>query len=146
MPVLFLAVASYLIFFSVLVLLWIASTLEAREMRRKSIPWLANPFPQLTISQAFDPVYSRLWNAPIRALARVEAAGPIGLPVGKLRPEFRKACCRFPEIYDGCSFAQWLQFLEQTRLISCDGRRVSLTPDGVAFLRYRFTTDSLLKA
>src|SRR5438105_2634260 len=126
MPVLLLAVASYLVFFTVLILLWVASKLEAREMRRRTTPWLANPFPQLSISQAFDPVYSRLWDAPIRALAHLRAAGPAGLTAGKLRPEFRKACRRFPEIYDGCSFVQWLQFLEQSRLISCDGRRVSL--------------------
>jgi len=146
MPVLILAVASYLIFFGVLVLVWIAGKLEAREIRRKSLPWLANPFPQLSIAQAFDPVYSRLWDAPLRALMSVEAAGPSGLSVSKLRPVFRRASSRHPEIYEGCSFAQWLQFLEQNRLVTCDGRRVSLTPDGVAFLRYRFTTDSLLEA
>jgi hypothetical protein len=146
MPVLFLAVASYLIFFGVLILLWIAGKLEARELRRKSFPWLANPFPQLSIAQAFDPVYSRLWDAPLRALMRVEAAGSPGLPVSRLRPVFRKASARFPEIYEGCSFAQWLQFLEQNRLLACDGRRVTLTADGIAFLRYRFTTDSLLEA
>jgi hypothetical protein len=146
MPVLIIAIASYVIFFGVLLLLWIAGKLELREARLRSRSWLENPLPILSIAQAFDPDYSVLWEAPCAALALVDAAGPCGLPVSRLRPVYRKAAAGFPEIYDGCSFVQWLGFLEQSRLAICDGYRVVLTEDGHEFLKYRFTTGRVLKA
>jgi len=144
--VLIIAVASYVIFFGVLLLLWIAGKLEMREARLRSRSWLENPIPLLSIVQAFDPDYAVLWDAPCSALLLVDAAGEHGLPVSRLRPVFRKAAACFPEIYDGCSFAQWVGFLEQCRLIVGDGSRLVLTDDGHEFLKYRFTTGRVLNA
>lgn len=146
MPVLIIAVASYVIFFGVLLLLWIAGRLELREARLRARPWLENPLPLLSIAQAFDPDYAVLWEAPCSALALVDAAGSNGLAVGRLRPVYRKAAARFPEIYDGCNFLQWVGFMEQSRLMICDGSRLMLTEDGHEFLKYRFTTDRMLNA
>jgi hypothetical protein len=146
MPVLIIAAASYAIFFGVLLLLWIAGKLEVREARLRSRSWLENPLPLLSIAQAFDPDYAVLWEAPCAALALVDSAGDHGLPISQLRPVYRKAAARFPEIYDGCSFAQWIGFLEQSRLMVGDGTRLVLTEDGHEFLKYRFTTDRMLNA
>lgn len=146
MPVLIIAIASYVIFFGVLLLLWVAGKLEMREARLKSRSWLENPLPLLSIVQAFDPDYAVLWEAPCTALVLVDGAGAHGLPISRLRPVFRKAAARFPEIYDGCSFAQWVGFLEQSRLIVGDGSRLVLTEDGHEFLKYRFTTGRMLNA
>jgi len=62
-----------------------------------------------------------------------------------LRPIYDEAARRFPEIYEGYGFASWLQFLEEMRLISWDGSNVVLTPEGHAFLRFRFVTDAMVE-
>ena len=146
MPVLILATASFLFFFFVVALLCIANTLESRTLRRKRIPPQAKSLALLSITEAFDPIYSILWEAPIAALELIDSAGPAGIPVARLRPTYEGAAARFPEIYDGCSFLQWLQFLEEAQLISWHAYKVMLTPDGQAFLRFRFVTDAMVEA
>ena len=146
MPVLILAIASFLIFVLIVVLLCIANTLESRAIRRKGFLTLAKPLALLSISEAFDPIYSVLWEAPLAALERIDSAGTRGIPVARLRPIYDDAAVRFPEIYDGCSFLQWLQFMEEAEFISWHTYRLVLTPDGQAFLRYRFVTDAMVEA
>ena len=62
------------------------------------------------------------------------------------RPLYEEAAARLPEIYDGCSFLRWLQFLEKTQLISWRAYKVVLSSDGQAFLRFRFVTDAMVEA
>ena len=145
MPLLILAIASFLLFPLIVVLLCIASVLESSTIRQNRA--LASPrAPLLSISEAFDPVYSTLWDAPIAALELIDSAGPAGIPVARLRPIYSAAAAHFPEIYDGCSFVHWLEFLEKTGLISWHSYKVVLTPDGHAFLRFRFVTDAMVEA
>jgi hypothetical protein len=146
MPVLLLAAASFLFFLFVVVLVCIANTLESRTLRRKRIPPQARSLALLSITEAFDPIYSVLWEAPIAALELIDSAAPAGIPPARLRPIYEGAAARFPEIYDGCSFLQWLQFLEETQLISWHAYKVVLTLDGQAFLRFRFVTDAMVEA
>ena len=145
MPVLILAIASFVLFFVIVVLLCIASTLESRTLRRKRILTQAKPLALLSITEAFDPIYSVLWEAPIAALELINSAGTSGVPVARLHPLYDGAAARFPEIYDGCGFLQWLQFLQETQLISWHGDKVVLTPDGQAFLTFRFVTDATVE-
>jgi len=70
MPVLIVAIASFLVFVAIVVLLLIAATLESRAIRHKRNVTLANPLALLSISEAFDPIYSILWEAPVAALTR----------------------------------------------------------------------------
>lgn len=146
MLVLILAVVSFLLFLGIVVLLWLADALESREIRRKRSVSLQKPLAPLSITQAYDSTYAVLWEAPISALELIESGGGSGIAVARLRPSFSKAAACFPEIYDGCSFVQWLRFLEETQLISWDGYRVLVTPEGKAFLKYRFVTDALAEA
>jgi hypothetical protein len=119
MPVLSLAIASILLaFLAIVVFLWIADSLDSRAIRHKRNLTLARPLPFLSITEAFDPIYSVLWEAPIAALQLIDSAGTSGIPVASLRPIYERAAAHFPEIYDGCGFLQWLQFLEETQLIS----------------------------
>jgi hypothetical protein len=145
MPVLILATASFLFFFFVVSLLCIANTLELRTLRRKRILTQAKPLALLSITEAFDPIYSVLWEAPIAALELINSAGTSGMPVARLRPLYDEAAARFPEIYDDCSFLQWLRFLEESELISWHGYKLVRTPDGRAFLRFRFVTDAMVE-
>lgn len=145
MPVLIWAVASLLLFFVISVLLCVANTLESRAIGRERILTRAKPLALLSITEAFDPIYAVLWEAPIAALELIDSAGTSGITVERLRPIYEGAAARFPEIYDVCSFLQWLQFLEETHLISWHSYKVMLTPDGRAFLQFRFVTDAMVE-
>jgi hypothetical protein len=143
MWVLFLAVASIFAFLSITLLLWLADALETRARRPQRKYNVGSPFIVLSIAQAFEPVFSLLWEAPIHALELVQAGGARGIPVSRLRPIFNEAAARFPEIYDGCGFEHWLQFLEDLHLVNWSGQQITLTHGGREFLEYRFTTQAL---
>ena len=144
------AIASFVTFYAIAFLLWLADALESREVRRNRSqrPGSAQEetLPYLSISQAFDPIFAVLWEAPIDALSLVESGGPSGIPVSRLRPIVSRAALRFPEFYDGCSFEQWVRFLENTQLIAWKGQRAILTQEGRYFLAYRFVSDALVEA
>jgi hypothetical protein len=140
MWVLLLAVASFLAFLSITLLLWLADALETRARRLKRKYNVGSPFIVLAIAQAFEPVFALLWEAPIHALELVKAGGARGIPVSCLRPVFNEAAARFPEIYDGYGFEHWLQFLEDLHLVNWIGQQITLTHGGCEFLEYRFTT------
>ena len=71
MPVLILATASFLSFFFIVALLCIANTLESRTLRGKRSP-PQGTLALLSIAEAFDPIYSVLWEAPIAALELID--------------------------------------------------------------------------
>jgi hypothetical protein len=142
MPVLILAIASFLVVVAIVVPL-VADTLESRAIRHKRDLAPAHA-PLVSISEAFDPIYSVLWQAPIAALELIDAGDASGIPAAKLRPIYQEAATRSPEIYEGFGFVPWLQFLEETQLISWRGHNVVLTSDGHAFLRFRFVTDAVV--
>jgi len=146
MLILILAIASSLLFFAIVLSLWIAEVFESQHIRNKKNLTPARPYVLLSIGEAFDPIYSILWDAPVAALQLVNSAGKAGLPVARLQPIYRNAASSFPEIYDGSNFLQWIQFLEEMSLISWHGDAVVLTPDGQAFLRFRFVTDAMVEA
>jgi hypothetical protein len=146
MLLILLAIAVFLGFFLIVAGLCFASTRESREIYRQTIATPAKPLSLLSITDAFDPIYAILWQAPIAALELVDSAGTPGMPVERLHSIFVKAAASFPEIYEGCSFVQWLQFLAQAQLISWSGYRLVLTPEAREFLKYRFTTDALVEA
>ncbi len=147
MLVLILAAGSFLVFLAVLACLCVAHTLESREISRKRNVWLHRPVRLLCISQAFDPIYAPLWEAPVTAL-RLVNSGKSGIPAGRLRPIFANAASRFPEIYEGCEFVQWLEFLESEDLVRWhpESNKVLITDKGKEFLANRFLSDALLEA
>jgi hypothetical protein len=145
MLVLIFAAGSFLVFIAVLACLFVAHTLESREVTRKRNVWTNRPARLLSITQAFEPVYAPLWEAPIAALQLVNSAKS-GIAANRLQPIFRRASAAFPEIYDGCEFLGWLQFLEGEDLLRWDAEknRVTISEKGKEFLANRFVTDALL--
>jgi hypothetical protein len=143
MTLFFLAIASFLAV-GVFVVWLIADTRESRSVPHQRDVASVEPF-LLSISEAFDPIHSILWQAPIAAFELIDTGGESGIPITKLRPIYDEAARRFPEIYEGYGFVCWLQFLEEMRLISWDGSHVVLTPEGHAFLRFRFVTDAMVQ-
>ncbi len=147
MLVLIFAAGSFLIFIAVLACLFVAHTLESREVTRKRNVWTHRPVHLLSITQAFEPMYAPLWKAPVTAL-RLVSSSKSGIPANLLEPIFRRACRGFPEIYEGCEFYQWLQFLECEDLVSWDAdpNKVTITEKGREFLANRFVSDALVEA
>lgn len=147
MFVLIFAAGSFLMFITVLACLFVADTLESREVTRKRNVWTHRPVHLLSITQAFEPIYAPLWEAPIAAL-RLVSSVKAGIPASRLEPIFRRASSSFPEIYEGCEFDQWVQLLEREDLIwwDVDRDQVTITEKGKEFLANRFVSDALLEA
>jgi hypothetical protein len=53
-----------------------ASTRESPEIRQQRAQTLTKPLTLLSITDAVDPIYSILWEAPIAALELIDSAGP----------------------------------------------------------------------
>ena len=140
MFLLVLAVAWFLAYIGILALLCLADALETRTRRAQLVSRRVDPFSTLNVAQALEPIYATLGEAPIRALDCLKTVGARGAPVSCLHPFFCEAASRFPEIYDGYDFQQWLQFLESSELIHWCGQQVTLTRQGREFLAYRSTT------
>lgn len=147
MLVLIFAAGSFLVFIAILACLFVAHTLESREVTRKRNVWTHRGVRLLSITQAFEPIYAPLWEAPIAALRLVSSAKS-GAPASRLEPIFRRAYRTFPEIYEGCEFVQWLQFLECEDLVwwNPENNKVAITEKGKEFLANRFVSDALLEA
>jgi hypothetical protein len=140
---LLLAIASFLAV--VVFVVWLAAdTLKSQAVRHQRDAASVQSF-LLSISEAFDPIHSILWQGPIVALELIDSGGKSGISAAKLHPIYDEAARRFPEIYEGSGFVSWLQFLEKTQLIAWDGSNVVLTPEGHAFLRFRFVTDAMVQ-
>ena len=60
-----------------------------------------------------------------------------------MRRFFIVAAKRYPELYEGVYFEQWLHFLEEAELVTLFEERLLITPQGVDFLKYRLTTKHL---
>jgi hypothetical protein len=147
MPVLIVVLAAYLFFFAVISLIAIAEYADARERRRRGNsgvePWAIAGF---TVAQASRPVYTAFWQAQVPVLLLISASGRAGVPVARLTACFRKVSNRFPELFDGCSQAQWILFLEHEHLVSCKTERVTITPQGQQFLNHGFTTGAAVNS
>lgn len=147
MLVLIFAAGSFLVFIAILACLFIAHTLESREATRRANPWTHRPLRLLSITQAFEPLYAPLWEAPVAALQLISSSRSRRCSANRLQPIFRNASRAFPEIYEGCEFVQWLQFLEREDLISWDPEnKVTITEKGKEFLANRFVSDALVQA
>src|SRR5215470_516139 len=119
MLVLILAAGSFFVFIAVLACLVVAHSLESREITRRRNLWSHRPVKFLSHTQAFEPIYAPLWDAPVSALQLVNSAKN-GIPAARLQPSFWRAAASFPEIYEGCEFVRWLEFHECEDLISWD--------------------------
>jgi hypothetical protein len=104
-------------------------SLESNYNTRPRIRTLETLPATLSISE-----YAVLWEEPLAALRLIESSGPSGIRVERLQPIFNRAAACLPEIYDGHTLSQWLEFLEGTGLIMWDDR-VKLTLEGQAFLK-----------
>jgi hypothetical protein len=98
-------------------------------------------FSALSVALAFDPDHAILWETQVPVLELISAAGPQGLHIRQLYAWFRESAFRYPELYDGSGFKQWLGILEESELVTFNVHHVILTPKGHEFLQYRLTAE-----
>jgi hypothetical protein len=124
------AIAAFLV---VMALLGIAIVAERGQLHRIRYDPDARPF-TLSLTEAFDPDHAILWRTQIPALELIRHAGPRGVTYHRLFCAYERASQRYPELYDGCSFAQWLFFLQTAELITISTYRIRITRTGCYFL------------
>jgi hypothetical protein len=137
MPVLILALLSVVLFVVTLILLGFAEASEARKMRMVDASTEGSPFRVLSVCDAFEPEYAVLWETQAPALRFVAAAGAKGVTRPQLFALYKRTACQYPELYEGSSFQQWLEFLASSELVSVRDIRIGITPQGLQFLRFR---------
>jgi hypothetical protein len=130
MMVALLTVASFLVSLTAFVMLWIANRNGSQAKCEDRSAHLDGPGILLSVEQAFDPLYAMLWDAPIAALQLVDSAGPSGVSPRRLRPIFSETADHFPEIYEGCTFPQWVRLLQDMELVDCRGGRMTISESG----------------
>ncbi len=97
------------------------------------------PFSVLSIALAFDPDHAIIWETQIPALQLIASSGRDGILVRELASLYHQNARRYPELYEGSSFGNWLEFLRTSGLVKLGIAKVSLTFEGERFLRYRLT-------
>ena len=100
-------------------------------------------FAAFSVAQAFDRDCAIIWSTQVSALQLIDNAGRKGVPVKRLYPFYMRGVRRYPELYEGSSFGNWLEFLEREKLVTRSGLQVLITRDGHKFLQYRLTPESV---
>lgn len=137
MPVLILGLISAVVFIGTLILMGIANAAEERQIKRISVLIPGAPFRVLSICDAFEAEYAILWETQVPALRLIASEGAKGVSIEKLQKFYDRSCHLYPELYDGSSFQQWLEFLNQAELVTMTEHRVAITKEGLDFLKYR---------
>jgi hypothetical protein len=133
MLVLTIAVAAIAGFAVLLALLSFARFAERRQILAERVA--PEPlFAGLSYSQAFDDDYGLIWQTQVPALELVRNAGGQGLPVQSLKPWFSRAMHCYPDLFEGHTFQEWLDFLHRSRVAQCGNDRVVLTALGYELL------------
>ncbi len=136
MLVLIIAVAALLGFLAVVALLAMAHYAEGKTASgvRSSPP---EPiFAGLTYDQAFEENCGLIWQTQIPVLLWIRSAGPGGVPVQSLRPWFSHAARRYPSLFEGHSFEEWLEFLHRSRVAYQEDGYVVLSSLGYDLLEH----------
>ncbi len=140
MPVLFLTLAAFVFFILVLIALSVAQLAERKEERRLFLRIPGKPFTVICVAQAFEEDSAILWETQVPALQLIAQFGPKGIPVAKMRRFFVGTAKRYPELYEGVYFEQWVHFLEEAELVMiAPDEKVAITPQGLEFLKFRLT-------
>ena len=127
------AVAALLGFAVLLAVLLFTRFAESRRVpRSRTAP---EPlFFGLSYDQAFDDGYGLIWQTQLSALELIRSAGSGGLPTHSLRPWFDHAMRSYPDLFEGHTFEEWLEFLQKSRIAHCGNERLLLTALGCDLL------------
>jgi hypothetical protein len=120
------AAMAVLAFFAVLLMTCVAGTWEQRERRRRALEGI---FAGMSPRSLTD--NTRLvWWTQVPALQYLESRDRQGAPANALRPLYAAMMRRYPALYEGHSFEEWLQFLSQAGVVFRQQERLLLAPHG----------------
>ncbi len=128
-------VAAVIAFFVIVSLLLLADLAERRHMQQLRLGVPSQAFSPLSITQAFDPDRSILWDTQLPALRQLASAALRGCSLPQLYSCYLIAARKYPELYDGSSFEQWLAFLASAELVRVETDRAYITGDGRQFVQ-----------
>lgn len=129
LPIAALAVMSFLL---ILLLMGVAEACERRERKRRLR--VGEPlFCGLSLHSMTDNA-RLIWATQVPALRQVEVNAEHGIPAPALHPWYAAMARRYPALYEGHSFEEWLEFLEQSRVIWRQQKRVLLASRGHSLL------------
>ena len=90
----------------------------------------------LAPSEACDIDRTIVWRMQLPALHFVSDQEPRGTSGARLRPIYIELLRQFPEMYEGHTFEEWLEFLVALGLFSVTGRSIHITQNGHKFLEF----------
>ncbi len=96
----------------------------------------AAAFSLLVCSEGFDPDRALIWGTQVPALRFVSRHEPRGTCETRLTLVYAELASRYPEIYDGYTFSQWLEFLVGIRVFCLADEAVHITPAGRHLLQF----------
>jgi hypothetical protein len=88
------------------------------------------------IALHFERVSQLIWAGQVSALTYLNSR-PAPVEEEHLRPFYADAAKRYPEVYQGYSFDNWLRFLDSWWLIKREKGMVALEKAGREFLKWR---------
>ena len=121
------AALALLAFFLILGMLCVAGACEERERKRSRT---REPiFSGMNLNARNDNV-RLVWATQFPALQCLELSSGSGIPAGALRPCYEGIARRYPALYEGHSFDEWVEFLEQSRVVGRLRGRLLLAAHG----------------
>jgi len=128
-------VAEVIAFVLIISLLFLAQLAESKHVRQLRLGPLSQPFSALSIAHAFDPERFMLWDTQLPLLEQLRSAGARGCSLAQLYPFYLQLAARFPELYEGSSFEDWLGFLAASELVRLETDQGYITVEGHQFLQ-----------
>ena len=108
------AALALLAFILIVAMLCVAGTCEERERKRLST---REPIFCGINLNALDDNARLVWATQLGALQCLESCSRGGIPMRALRPGYQGMARRYPALYEGHSFDEWLGFLEQSQVV-----------------------------
>ena len=134
MPLL-VVVAAVIAFILIVSLLLLADLAERKHVSQLRLGPLAQPFSAFSIAHAFDPERFMLWDTQLPLLEQLNSAGQRGFSLVQLYSFYQHLGGRYPELYEGSSFEDWLGFLAASELVRLETDHGYITVQGRQFLR-----------
>jgi len=77
-----------------------------------------------------------LWRAHLSVLRRLALAGQRGLPLCSMQDTYCELSAMYPELYEGCSPADWMSALEKAEVLSRTNEAVWITEKGLFLISF----------
>jgi hypothetical protein len=128
-------VAAVVAFVLVVSLLLLADLAERKHVKQLRLGPLSQPFSALSIAHAFDPERFMMWDTQLPLLEQLRSAGLKGCSLAHLYSFYLQLATRYPELYEGSSFEDWLGFLAASELVRLETDHGYITAEGRQFLQ-----------